>query len=97
MSKLIDGTPLHSMGSILNDIQKSVARSAGYGEGGGVEDQGEVEEVSEEVGRGRKKGREGAKRKRTDDDGSQNILKRKSTPKKWEMRDVQHRRSTETF
>ena len=31
MSKLIDGTPLHSMGNILNDIQESAARLAGYG------------------------------------------------------------------
>ena len=60
MSKLINGTPLHSMGSILNDIQESAARSVRYG-GGGVEDQGEAEEVSEEVGRGRKK------RKKTND------------------------------
>ena len=39
-----------------------------------MEDEGEVEEVSEEVGRGRKKGREGTKRKKTndndDDDGT---------------------------
>ena len=34
MCKLIDGTPLHSMGNILNDIQESVARSVGYGGGG---------------------------------------------------------------
>ena len=27
MSKLIDGTPLHSMGSILNDIQESVKQN----------------------------------------------------------------------
>ena len=33
MSKLIDGTPLNAMGQILNDIQESAARSAGYGEG----------------------------------------------------------------
>ena len=31
MSKFIDGTPLHSVGNILNDIQESVARSVGYG------------------------------------------------------------------
>ena len=35
MSKLIDGTPLHSMGQILNDIQESVARLVGYGAGCG--------------------------------------------------------------
>ena len=64
LSKLIDGTPLNAMGQILNDIQESVARLAGYGEGEqGVEDNGEAEEVSE-VGRGRKKGREGQKEKR---------------------------------
>ena len=32
MSRLIDATPLHAMGQILND--ESAARSAGYGEGG---------------------------------------------------------------
>ena len=57
-----------------------------------MEDQGEVEEVSE-VGRGSKKGREGAKRKKTtdddDDDRTQKISKRKSTPKKWETSDLQ--------
>ena len=66
LSKLIDGTPLNVMGHILNAIQDSAARSAGYGEGegedeGGVEGEGEVEEEVSEVGRGRKKGREGAK------------------------------------
>ena len=58
-----------------------------------MEDEGEAEEVSEEVGRGRKKGRERATRKKTndddDDDRTQKISKRKSTPKKWEIRDVQ--------
>ena len=53
---------------------------------GGVEDEGEVEEISEEVGRSRKKGREGAKRKKTndddDDDGTQKISKRNLHPKK---------------
>ena len=62
----------------------------GMGEGG-VEDKGEVEEVSEEVGRGRKKGKEGAKRKKTndDDDGTQKIPKGKSTPKKWQTSNIQ--------
>ena len=66
LSKLIDATPLHTMGQILNDIQESAARLAGYGRGEGqdqgegiAEDEGEVEEVIEKVGRGRKKGREG--------------------------------------
>ena len=36
LSKLIDGTPLNAMGQILNDIQESAARLAGYGEGEGV-------------------------------------------------------------
>ena len=36
MSKLIDATPLHAMGQILNDIQESAARLVGYGEGEGV-------------------------------------------------------------
>ena len=56
----------------------------------GVEDKGEAEEVRKEVGRGRKKGREGAKRKKTnyDDDRTQKISKRKSTPKKQETSDV---------
>ena len=59
------------------------------GMGRGVEDEGEVEEVSK-VGRGRKKGRDGAKRKKTtDDDGTQKISKRKSTPKNQETSDVQ--------
>ena len=57
-----------------------------------MEDKGEAEEVSE-VGTGRKKGREWAKRKMTtdndDDDGTQKISKRKSTPKKWETSDIQ--------
>ena len=35
LSKLIDGTPLNAMGQILNDIQESAARSAGYVGGGG--------------------------------------------------------------
>ena len=30
LSKLIDGTPLNAMGQILNDIQESAARLAGY-------------------------------------------------------------------
>ena len=33
MSRLIDATPLHAVEQILNDIQQSAARSAGYGEG----------------------------------------------------------------
>ena len=36
MSKLIDGTPLHAIGQILNDIQESAARWVEYGEGEGV-------------------------------------------------------------
>ena len=36
MSRLIDATPLYAMRQILNDIQESAARSAGYGEGEGV-------------------------------------------------------------
>ena len=58
----------------------------------GVEDKGEAEEVSEQVGRGRKKGREGAKRTKTNDNdnnGTQKISKRKSTPKKRETNNVQ--------
>ena len=35
LSKLIDGTPLHAMGAILNDIQESAAQSVGYDGGGG--------------------------------------------------------------
>ena len=34
LSKLIDATPLHTMGQILNNIQESATRSAGYGGGG---------------------------------------------------------------
>ena len=62
------------MGSILNDIQES---AVGYGGEGGVKDEGEAEEVSEEVG---------AKRKKTngDDDRIQKNSKRKCTPKKRE-------------
>ena len=33
LSKLIDATPLHTMGAILNDIQESAARSVGCGGG----------------------------------------------------------------
>ena len=45
LSQLIDGTPLHTMGKILNDIKESAANAAGYGEGeegsdGGVEEGG---------------------------------------------------------
>ena len=85
LSKLIDGTPLHAMGAILNDIQESAARSAGYG--GEEEHEGEAEEV-----RGRKKGREGAKHKRGDSDNDDTrckISKRKVTPKKRDSTDVQ--------
>ena len=86
LSKLIDGTPLNAMGPILNDIQESAARSAGYagGEGSGEE----AEEVVQEGERGRKKGRgrEGAKRKRANtddkDDQTRKISKCKSTPQK---------------
>ena len=35
MSKLIDGTPLHAMGQILNDIQESAARLGGMVRGRG--------------------------------------------------------------
>ena len=64
LSKLIDGTPLNVMGHILNVIEDSSARLVGYGEGedeGGVEGEGEAEEEVSEVGRSRKKCREGAK------------------------------------
>ena len=33
LSKLIDATPLHTMGQILNDIQELAARSMGYSGG----------------------------------------------------------------
>ena len=89
LSQRIDGTPLHSMGKILNDIQESAANVAGYGEGDEGSDGGAEEgEPSEEVGRGRRKGREGAKRKRggdgddDDQDKGCKIRKWKSTPKK---------------
>ena len=36
LSKLIDATPLHTMGQILNNIQESAARLVGYGGGGRV-------------------------------------------------------------
>ena len=36
MNKLINATPLHAMGLILNNIQESAARLVGYGEGEGV-------------------------------------------------------------
>ena len=94
LSQLIDGTPLHTMGKILNDIQESAANAAGYGEGeegsdGGAEEGGES---SGEVGRGRKKGREGTKRKKggdgdhdhddNDQDKGRKNRKWKSNPKK---------------
>ena len=53
-----------------------------------MEDGGEAEDI-QEVEKGRKKGRKGAKRKKTNDDGTSKISKRKSTPKKWETSDVQ--------
>ena len=94
MSQLIDGTPLHAMGAILNDIQESAAKSAGYGGGIDEEEEGEAEEASEEVGRGKKKGREGAKRKkdRDNDDQKRKIRKRKTTPIKRETVDIQEDR-----
>ena len=97
LSKLIDATPLHTMRQMLNNIQESAARSAGYGGGEGkgegegiAEDKGEVEEVIEKVGRGRKKGREGVKRKKDKDyDSTHKISKRKSTPKKRDTTNIQ--------
>ena len=91
MSQFIDGMPLHAMGAILNDIQESAAKSAGYGVGIDEEEEGEAQEASEEVGRGRKKGREGAKRKKDgdNDDQTREIRKRKTTPKKREIVNIQ--------
>ena len=91
LSQLIDGTPLHTMGKILNDMQESAANAAGYGEGEEGSDGGAKEgESSGEVGRGRKKGREGAKRKKggvgdhddDDQDKGRKIRKWKLNPKK---------------
>ena len=48
------------------------------------------------MGRGRKKGRQGAKHKRHDnDDSTQKISKRKSTPKKRDSTDIQNDTSLE--
>ena len=86
LSKLIDRTPLNAMGQILNDIQESAARSAGYA--GGERSGEEAKEVVQEGERGRKKGRgrEGAKHKRANtddkDDQTQKISKCKSTLQK---------------
>ena len=66
--------------------------------GGGEEDEGE--EVVQEVGRGRKKGRQGTKHKRhdnNDNDSTQKISKRKYTPKKRDSRDIQKDTSLEVF
>ena len=61
LSQLIDRTPLHTMGKILNDIQESAANAAGYGEGeegsdGGAEEGGNLvgkwKGVERRVGRG---------------------------------------------
>ena len=64
MSQLIDGTPLHAMGAILNDIQESAGKSAGYGGGIDEEEEGEAEEASEEVGRGGRRVGRGQRGKR---------------------------------
>ena len=91
LSKLIDRTTLNVMGHILNAIQDSAARSVGYGEAEGedevgVEGEGEVEEEVSDMGRGRKKDREGAKCKKTTDKDNNHrtcqISKRKKTTKK---------------
>ena len=86
MGRLIDATPLHAMGQILNDIQESAARLVGYGEGKGKVVWKRRERQRKLVRRSRKKGREEAKRKKTNDnddnDRTQKISKRKSTPKK---------------
>ena len=47
LSQLIDRTPLHTTGKILNDIQELAANVVGYGEGeegsdGGAEDGGGI-------------------------------------------------------
>ena len=47
------------------------------------------------MGRGRKKGRQGAKHKKHDNDSTQKISKRKSTPKKRDSTDVQKDTSLE--
>ena len=68
LSQLIDGTPLHTMGKILNYIQESVANVVGYGEGeegsdGGAEERGKSsgkwEGVERRVERGPRGRREG--------------------------------------
>ena len=85
LSQLTDGTPLHTMEKILNDIQESAANVVGYGEGeegsdGGAEEGGES---SGEVGRGRKKGGDGDHDHDDDDqDKGCKIRKWKSNPKK---------------
>ena len=68
----------------------------GMGRGGlgGVEGEGEAEEEVSEVGRGRKKGREGVKQKKTTDKDNNDRTcqisnRKKTTPKKWDTCDVQ--------
>ena len=61
MGQLIDGTPLHPMGVILNDIQELATKSAGYGGGIDEEEEEEAEEASEEMGRGGRRVRRGKK------------------------------------
>ena len=101
LSQLKDRTPLHTMGKILNDIQESAANAVGYGEGEEGSDGGAEEgrESSGEMGRGRKKGREGTKRKKGGDgdhdhddnnqDTGHKIRKRKSNPKKRDTANIQ--------
>ena len=67
LSKLINGTPLHAMGAILNDIQL-------FRRWGGAE---------RRVGRGQNI------KRRDNDDSTQKISKRKSTPKKRDSTDIQ--------
>ena len=65
MTKLIDATPLHAMGQILNDIQESAARLVGYGEGEGVWKMREKQKKLRRWGRAERRVGRGLKEKRS--------------------------------
>ena len=73
------------------------AKSAGYSGVIDEEEEGEAEEENEEVGRVRKKGREGPKRRKggNNDNQTRKIRKKKTTPKKRETVNIQHDKDLE--
>ena len=98
MSRLIDATPLHAVGQILNDIQESAARLVEYGEGEGVWKMRKKllrrwGGAERRAGRGLRVGRVQRKKGNDDNDSNHIISKRKSTPKKRQSVDVQKDRT----